>query len=198
MRVSAKGRYALAAMIYEGHKHIVFATLSPAFKDISITCTAPSKTFNLAGFQLSNIFIPNERMRKQFVQEYISLGLSQPGVMGIVACRVAYEGGENWLRELLLYLAGNFSFLSEFLAERIPAVKLVPPEGTYLAWLDFRGLGLDDRLLNEIILHKAGLWLNDGSMFGAGGQGFQRMNIACPRSILQEALKRLENAFTGI
>lgn len=183
--------------IYAGHKHTVFAGISPAFRDISITCTSPSKTFNLAGLQLSNIFIANEKIRQQFKEEYSRCGLSQPGIMGIISCRAAYEGGGDWLRELLSYLAGNLSYLREFLDQRIPEVRLVEPEGTYLAWLDLRRLGLDDRKLDEIILQKAGLWLDDGPMFGVGGGGFQRMNIACPRQILQQAMERLEKAFMG-
>lgn len=123
-------------------------------------------------------------------------GLSQPPVMGIVACKAAYAGGEDWLAGLLGYLADNLSFLRNYLTTYIPGVKLVEPEGTYLVWLDFNGLGLDSKALNELITSRAGLWLDNGPMFGAGGDGFQRVNIACPRVILQEALSRLENALT--
>ena len=184
--------------VYDGHRHLAFAGLNPTYRDITITCTAPSKTFNMAGLQLSNIFIANTRLRERFIQEYARCGFSQPGVMGIVACQAAYEGGEDWLRELLGYLTGNLSFLQDFLISRVPRVKLVKPEGTYLAWLDFRELRLNNRELDDMILHKAGLWLDDGPMFGAGGEGFQRMNIACPRSVLQEALERLERAVLPI
>ncbi len=184
--------------IYEGHRHLVFAKLNPAYRDLTITCTSPSKTFNLAGLQLSNIFIANQRLREQFKQEYARCGLSQPGIMGIVACKAAYEDGDDWLQQLLAYLQGNVSFLQEFLLSRIPQVKLIAPEGTYLAWLDFRNLKLSGRELNEMILHKAKLWLNDGPMFGAGGEGFQRMNIACQRAVLQEALERLQRALSEI
>jgi cystathionine beta-lyase len=181
--------------VYGEHTHKVFAELDPAFRDLTVTCTAPSKTFNLAGLQLSNIFIANDRLWEAFRREYSRCGLSQPGVMGVVACQAAYEGGDDWLRELLDYLAGNLACLRSFLAERVPQVRLTEPEGTYLAWLDFRILGLDDQKLDEMILHAAKLWLDDGLMFGAGGSGFQRLNFACPRSVLQEALERLEKAF---
>lgn len=184
--------------VYDGHEHLVLASLDPAYRDIAVTCTSPSKTFNLAGLQLSNIFIANEQLRRQFIREHERCGLSQPGVMGIVACRAAYEGGEEWLRELRAYLTGNLSFLQEFLRSRVPRVKLANPDGTYLAWLDFRALRLDNRELDDMIVRKARLWLDDGPMFGAGGDGFQRMNIACPRPVLRQALQRLENAFGGI
>lgn len=180
--------------IYERRRHLVFAGLEDTYRDMTITCTAPSKTFNLAGLQLSNIFIANARLRERFAHEYARCGLSQPGIMGIAACQAAYEGGEEWLNALLDYLTGNLSFLREFLNSRIPRVRLVEPEGTYLAWLDCRALRLTSRELDEMILHKAGVWLDDGPMFGMGGDGFQRMNIACPRVVLQEALERLEQA----
>ena len=180
--------------VYDGHRHTVLAGLTPAYRDSVITCTAASKSFNLAGLQLSNIFIANPDIKHRFMQEYARCGLSQPGVMGIVATKAAYEKGEEWLTQLIDYLSGNFSFLTQFIADRLPGIRLVEPEGTYLAWLDFRSLGLNDQQLNEIILDRARLWLNDGPTFGAGGQGFQRMNIACPRPTLRQALEQLERA----
>lgn len=183
-----------ADFIYPGRQHQIFAALSPEIADISILCTAPTKTFNLAGLQISNIFIPNSKLRRKVIKEIERTGYSQPNVMGLLACQAAYEEGEEWLEELLKYLRGNLSLLRGFLAEKLPSVKLIEPEGTYLAWLDFRALGLSDKELDELIVHKAGLWLDAGTMFGRGGEGFQRINIACPRSILQEALSRLEKA----
>lgn len=182
--------------IYKGHRHCVFESLHPAYRDIAITCTAPSKTFNLAGLQLSNIFIPNPRLRGAFISEYAQSGLSQSPVMGIVACRAAYEGGEEWLYELLQYLSGNMALIGAFLQERMPHIKLVGPEGTYLAWLDFTALRLGAKELDERITNRAGLWLNNGATFGAGGAGFMRLNAACPRQVLQEALERLQRAVT--
>lgn len=180
--------------IYEGHRHQVFADISPEFRDITITCTAPSKTFNLAGLTISNIFISNPDIRRKFKDEYARSGLSQLGIMGLAACQAAYEGGEDWLTQLIQYLTGNLSYIRDFLQSRLPRIKLVEPEGTYLVWLDFREMGISDRELDDIIVNKAKLWLDDGPMFGAGGQGFQRINMACPRSILREAMERLEKA----
>lgn len=179
---------------YPGHRHLVFASLKPEFKDITVTCTAPTKTFNLAGLQISNIFIPNHSIRRRFKAEISRSGYSQPNIMGIVACRAAYSGGAGWLEELKKYLLGNLNFLRDFLEQRIPRIKLVEPEGTYLVWLDCSELGLDDEKLEDFIIHEAGLWLDPGTMFGAGGEGFQRINIACPRSILEKALTQLEQA----
>ena len=128
------------------------------------------------------------------MQEYSRSGLSQLGIMGIVACKAAYSGGEDWLEELKAYLSGNLDFLRDFLARKLSKAGLIEPEGTYLIWLDFRRLGLSPKSLDDLIVHKAGLWLDEGLIFGAGGEGFQRVNIACPRSILREALERLESA----
>lgn len=182
--------------IYEGHKHVVFADLSPGYNDITITCTAPSKTFNLASLPLSNIFIANSAMRERFTRAYERLGLGHVGVMGIAACQAVYESGDEWLEQLLVYLAGNMTFMAEFLQAKLPKVKMIKPEGTYLAWLDFRALGLDPDVLDALILDKARLWLNRGEIFGAGGAGFQRLNAACPRSVLRQAMERLADALS--
>lgn len=178
--------------IYHGHHHHVFAGLDPRFADIAVTCTSPSKTFNLAGLLHANIFIQNKTLRDKFTREYASCGLSQPGIMGLSACKAAYEDGTQWLEELLTYLAGNMSLIREFLQTRVPKIKLVEPEGTYLAWLDCTELGCSSHELDELVTHKAKLWLDGGTMFGIGGNGFQRINAACPRSVLRTALERLE------
>ena len=182
-------------IIFPPHKHRVFASLDERFSSITVTCTSPSKTFNLAGLQHANIFIPSEQLRALFTKEYESCGLSQPGIMGLVSCEAAYTGGAQWLDALIDYLACNMSLINEFLRNNIPKIKLVKPEGTYLAWLDFSELGLSDNELNNAITHKAKLWLNNGPTFGKGGNGFQRLNAACPRSLLQNALERLKNIF---
>jgi cystathionine beta-lyase len=178
--------------IFPGHKHIVFASLGDDFADITVTCTSPSKTFNLAGLLHANIFISNKILRGKFKEEYSHFGLSQPGVMGIIACKAAYEGGAEWLEQLLDYLTGNMLFLKTYLSDHIPKIKLVEPEGTYLAWLDCSGLGLTAQKLDETLTHKAQLWLSAGYTFGKGGSGFERMNVACPRSVLHNALERLK------
>jgi cystathionine beta-lyase len=179
--------------IFSGHKHLVFTALDPRFADITVTCTSPSKTFNLAGLSHANIFISNEALHGKFKQEYVRCGLSQPGVMGLVACKAAYEGGEDWLDQLIVYLSGNMSLIKEFLQTHIPKIKLVEPEGTYLAWLDCQDLGLSAQELDKLITEKCKLWLSNGRSFGKGGEGFFRMNAACPRSVLSEALQRLKN-----
>lgn len=187
-----------ADFAFSGNRHLVFASLRPEFAEITITCTAPSKTFNLAGLQISNIFVQNAGLRRGFRAEMNRAGYSQANVMGLIACRAAYEGGAEWLDELKEYLVGNQNYVRQFLKERIPAIRMVESQGTYLVWLDCTGLGLDDDTLNKLILEKAGLWLDHGSMFGEEGEGFQRINIACPRSVLQKALEQLEKAIKEI
>lgn len=184
-----------ADFVYPGYRHHVFETIRPEFADMTITCTAPTKTFNLAGLQISNVFISNTELRKKFKQELEKTGYSQPNIMGLVACKAAYRYGAQWLEDLNSYLVSNLALVRDFLAQELPSVRLVEPEGTYLLWLDFRALNLPDKELNDLIVQKAGLWLNAGPMFGAGGEGFQRINIGCPAATLQKALERLKKAF---
>ncbi|MGN1146265.1 MAG: MalY/PatB family protein [Acetatifactor sp.] len=181
--------------VYPGYEHTVFATIDDRLKDVTITCTSPSKTFNLAGLQVSNIFIANEALRKQFCKEIARTGYSQLNTLGLVACECAYRGGGEWLAELKQYLKGNLEYVREYLKEKLPKVHIVEPEGTYLLWLDFRELGLSGRELENLIVNQAGLWLDAGDIFGACGEGFERVNIACPRAILKEALDRLAGVF---
>ena len=183
-----------ADFTYPGHRHIVFASLGPEFAQNSMICTAPTKTFNLAGLQISNIFIPNQEVRRKIRREIGRAGYSQANVMGLIACRAAYEEGAQWLDALKEYLTENLSFVRGFLRERLPEIRLTEPEGTYLIWLDCSALGLSDRELDRLMTEKAKLWLDAGPVFGQGGSGFQRINIACPRSILEEAFRRLEAA----
>lgn len=186
-----------ADFVYKGYHQHVFAGLKPEYGDITVTCTAPSKTFNLAGLQISNVFAENETLRRALREEIWRTGYSQVGIMGIVACRAAYAEGEPWLEQLLRYLEGNLAFLRGFLKERLPELVLVEPQGTYLAWIDCSALLLGERELDDFMVNEAGLWLDDGPMFGAGGSGFQRLNIACPRALLEDALLRLERAVAG-
>ena len=186
-----------ADFVFPGYKHIVFSALKPEFEKITVTCTAPSKTFNLAGLLVSNIFIPNESLRGAFRQALGRVGYHQTNVMGLIACRAAYEGGRPWLEALKSYLTENLAYVRDYIQEKLPEIRLVEPEGTYLAWLDFKSLGLTVEALEELMVKKAGLWLDGGTMFGAGGAGFQRINIACPRSILSEAMERLYKAMRG-
>ena len=179
--------------VYPGNQHYVFASIEPEFEKISVICTAPSKTFNLAGLQVSNIFIADEGLRKKFIRAVDQAGYSQVNLMGLVACQAAYEEGAEWLLQLKEYLLGNLSFVREYLKENLPEVKLIEPEGTYLIWLDFEALGLERKEL-EALIDKAGLWLDAGAIFGKTGIGFERINIACPRRTLEQAFVQLKKA----
>ena len=180
--------------VWQGFRHRVFASLSPAYQEITITCTAPSKTFNLAGLQAANVMIADPQLREKFRQESWSSGYSELNAMGLAACQAAYEEGGEWLEELKEYIWGNYLFLKEYLEAKMPQITPGVLEGTYLAWLDFRNLGLGEEKLVEMIVNRARVWFNGGTVFGPEGEGFQRVNIACPRPVLAEALKRLEQA----
>ncbi len=179
-------------------KHQVFADLKEEYRDISITCTAPSKTFNIAGLQVSNIFIPNTRLRHQLKRQLDASGYSQLNAVGIVACDAAYRYGREWYNGVCSYIKENIEYVGRYLEENIPGAKLLRPEGTYLLWLDFRELHLSDAALEDLIIKKAGLWLDSGAIFGDAGKGFQRINAACPRKILEKALHKLEEAVLSL
>ncbi|MDF2514016.1 MAG: aminotransferase [Herbinix sp.] len=183
--------------IYPGYHHTVFSNINEAFAQNTVTCTAPSKTFNLAGLQVSNIFIQNSELRKKFIDELDRSGYSQLNTLGLIACKAAYQYGETWLTELRAYLYENLSFVREYLKENLPEVKLVEPQGTYLIWLDFSALNLSHRDMKDLIVNKAKLWLDAGQMFGKSGYGFERINIACPRAILKQALDQLVQAINS-
>lgn len=179
-------------------KHQVLVNLKKEYEEITITCTAPSKTFNIAGLQVSNIFIPDNQLRHRFKRQIAASGYSQLNAAGLVACEAAYRYGEEWYSGVKAYIRENISFTKKFLEERIPKVKMLEPEGTYLVWVDFRALGLSNRELEDLIIHKAGLWLDSGAIFGAAGEGFQRINVACPRVTLQTALEKIETAVNNL
>ena len=184
---------------YEGHPHTVFADISKEMEEQCVICTAPSKTFNLAGLQTSNIFIPNAELREKVKEAIIcGTGYAEINILGLVACKAAYEKGDRWLGELKEYLRENLDYVRDFLATRIPQIHLVEPEGTYLIWLDCSALGLTDAELEDFIVNKAKLWLDGGNMFGEHCGQFERVNMTCPRSVLQKALEQLEAAVTGI
>lgn len=176
--------------VFQG-KHHVLPSISKDFEKIVILCNSPSKTFNLAGLQISNIFIPDEENRRLFKNRLNACGYSQPNVMGVIACDAAYRYGEEWYQHLLKYLKENIEFTQRFIRENLPKVQMTDLEGTYLVWLDFRAYGFTDQELNDRIIHKGGLWLDSGEIFGQVGSGFQRINVACPRSVLKEALEKL-------
>jgi cystathionine beta-lyase len=179
---------------YYGKKHTVFGSLKPEFRESSIICTAPTKTFNLAGLQVSNIFIANKKLRDDYLAEISRSASGHVGRMGLIACQAAYAHGAEWLDALKKYLEGNIEFVRSFLSARLPKIKHIEPQGTYLLWLDFRQLNMSEEEREEFLIQKAGIWLSKGTIFGREGTGFERMNIASPRLILKKALLQLERA----
>ncbi|MCR4727668.1 MAG: pyridoxal phosphate-dependent aminotransferase [Lachnospiraceae bacterium] len=175
--------------------HSVFEELKEDFREFTVTATSPSKTFNLAGLQQANIFISNRTTRKRFKAELEATGFDEPNVFGIAAARAAYESGDEWYEGAKSYIEKNIEFADRFTAEKLPGVKKIKTEGTYLIWLDFNGICPDPKKLDDIIVNKAKLWLDSGRIFGKAGEGFQRINAACPRSVLNEALERIRHSF---
>jgi cystathionine beta-lyase len=186
-------------LIRKGFKHTPFASLATDFLNQSITLSAPSKTFNLAGLHTSNVIIADPQKRREFEVQLLSNGISGPNAFGAVALEAAYRHGEEWLEQLRDYLEENLAFLKGFSKERIPEVRVIEPEGTYLVWLDFRKLGLGKDGLERLMQKEARVALDEGYIFGeAEGAGFERINIACPRAILQEGLERIESAVRSL
>lgn len=178
--------------------HTVFPVACPDLAEQTIVCTAPSKTFNLAGLQVSNIWISNKEMRQRILKEIERSGYSQLNSLGLVAAQAAYENGEEWFIQCREYLRGNLDYLRIFLKERLPEIKLVEPEGTYFAWLDCSTFEPDRKKLHDFIVNRAKLWLTPGYVFGEASGSFQRMVLACTRKTLREALERLEKAVKEI
>ena len=187
-----------ADLVFAPHRHTPFASISEEFAHSCIVCTSPSKTFNLAGLLVSDIIIPDEKIRKAF-QEKMAPYYLWPGNFGAAAQIAAYTQGEQWLDALLGFLEGNAGYIEAFTAEHMPAVRYRRPEGTYLAWLDFRALGMKDDELWRFMLHEAKVATDNGVMFGTNGEGrgFQRLNFACPRPQLQSAMERICTALNG-
>jgi cystathionine beta-lyase len=181
-------------LTFQGHPFTPFAGISGEFAQRSIICTAPSKTFNLAGLHVSNIVVADGDLRCRFEKTLRAHGLFGIGAFGVVAAQAAYECGEEWLDQVLDYIAGNRALLEEYVARHIPEITVIPPEGTYLVWLDCRKLGLDKLELKRLMLDEARVYLDEGFIFGPEGKGFERINIACPRALLVEALERIEAA----
>ena len=181
-------------LIYKDYHHIPFASLSPELANQSIVCTAPSKTFNLAGLQTSNLIIPNVAFREAFKKSLSLTGVHNPNVFGITALEAAYRHGWDWLAQLMNYIKGNSDFLISFLDQELAQIQAIQPEGTYLIWLDFRSLGMEPKSLQEFLVHKAGVGLNAGYQFGPGGEGFARLNLGCSHSVVEEGLQRIKVA----
>jgi len=184
-------------ILYKGYKHTPFAAISEEFEQNSVICMAPSKTFNLAGLHASTIIIPNKKLRDSFNDQMLGI-VPGPNVFGLAAMEAAFLYGGEWLTQLLDYLEGNLKFTLEYFSKKIPRIKVIKPQGTYLVWLDCRNLGLDNLALKSFMGEKARVGFDDGFLFGAAGSGFERMNIACPRSLLYEALARIEQAVNSL
>lgn len=179
---------------WEGHEHINFIKACPELAEQSIICTAASKTFNVAGLQVSNIWIPSKEIRQAYEKEMAAAGVTLVNQLGIVATMAAYKDGDEWSRECKEYIKGNLDYVRSFLEENIPEVKLVEPEGTYFAWLDFTALGFNGDELVDFIVNKAKLWLDAGRIFGDIANQFQRIVLACPRQTIVKAMAQLKDA----
>ena len=180
--------------VYENHRHTVFGAINGEFLNNSLICTSPSKTFNLAGLQIANTFIADKNLRRKFKKEIIKTGYSQHNTMGLVSCQAAYENGGEWVDGLIKYLAENYKYAKDFLSVNLPEIKAAELEGTYLLWLDLNAYGFSETELDGIITEKAGIWVDNGDIFGDEGRGFIRINIACPLETLKTALYKLSDA----
>lgn len=181
-------------LVMPGHRHTPIAALSEASAANTVTLVSATKTFNIAGLGGSLAIIAEEDRRRAFEAEQHALFSGAPNALAVTASEAAWRRGEPWLEELLAYIQGNYRLLQEFLAENLPNVRTFSLEGTYLAFLDMRGLGLTDSLLKDMLLSDARVWLEEGRKFGREGQRMQRLNLACPRSVLAEALERMARA----
>jgi cystathionine beta-lyase len=183
--------------VYPGRRHTVFSSLPEPFAQDAVICTSPTKSFNIAGLQVANIIIPNRDIKAKLRRELAKTGYSQLSPVGLAAGQSAYEYGAPWLDAARVYIGENLHFARAFLARQLPKIKLIEPDGTYLLWLDLRDCGIPPLKLERFITEKAGLWLDDGGLFGPEGLGFQRINLACPRETLKQALTRLHRAFAA-
>lgn len=184
-----------ADLILPGFKHTPLASLSDELAEITVTCMAPSKTFNVAGFFTSQLIIKNEKLRERFAEVMEGMHLTFANLFGIVASEAGYSKGDEWVDEMMKYVQGNYDLLQNFLEKELPKLKLIKPEATYLAWIDFNELGLTDEEIKNKLIDEAGLGLNQGVIFGENGSGFMRMNLATPRSNVENALERLKITF---
>lgn len=182
----------------QNKRHIPFASLSEDFAQNSITCTAPSKTFNLPGLQSANVFIPNQRLREELLRQYDRNMFPLVNTLGMVAAEAAYAHCEAWVEEMLDYVRGNHAHFRESINRVTSKVNVLPADSLYLAWMDFRGLGLDADALNKFMLTKAHVWLDKGQKFGTEGQGYMRANLGCPRSRVDEAVRRIASAIAEV
>jgi len=185
-------------IVFPGHVYTPMASISKAIAQNTITFLAPSKTFNIAGLSTSIGIIPNRKLRQLFDEMIERIHLWHGNIFGNVALEAAYNYGEEWLDELLDYLIGNIQLIDDYINTRIPGIRLIKPEGTYLAWLDCRELPVENGRINRFMVEKAGVGMNEGSTFGENGKGFQRLNFGCPRKTLKTALEKIEQAVSEI
>jgi len=182
-------------LILPGFKHTPTASLSEEIAANTITCIAPSKTFNLAGLATSSVIISDKELRKKFANALERIHITNGNIFGTVASMAGYNHGDVWLDELMQYIRDNFEFLKEAIDENFETLDITPLEATYLAWIDFRKTGLKDKEIKDKLIREAGLGLSHGPLFGSGGEGFQRMNLAAPLSVIEEAVERLGKVF---
>ncbi len=183
-------------LIFKGHTHVPFASLSEKIAQNCMVSMAPSKTFNVAGFSSSIVIIPNKSKFVRYERAISVAHLYMGNIFGSVAMEAAYTHGDEWLDQMLAYLSENYKLLENFFETKLPKVKVMKPESTYLIWLDFSKYGMKNTELMKFTIENAKVGLNDGGRFGTGGDGWLRINIGCPRSVLMEALERLEKAFS--
>jgi cystathionine beta-lyase len=182
-------------LVMPGFRHVPIASISVESAANSVTLVAGTKTFNLAGLGGSLSIVPDKDLRAKFETVQHAVVSAAPNALALAASEAAWRHGEQWLEEVLAYIKGNYEYLKLSLAQRLPSIRVFPLEGTYLAFLDMSSLGLTDAALKERLLKDARVWLDEGAKFGRGGEGMQRLNLACPRSVLADALGRLETAF---
>lgn len=185
-------------IILKNHKHTPFASISKEFRENTITCMAPTKTFNLAGLQSSFLVISNPYYYEVMDKAFSILDIKRNNAFSLVATEAAYNYGEDWLYELIKYIEDNVDFAIDYIKNHIPQLKVKKPEGTYLLWVDFSNLNVDKKDLKNALINKGRIALSDGSSFGIGGDGYYRINLACPRSMVLEGLKRIEFAIKSL
>ena len=185
-------------IILKNHKHIPFASISKEFCKNTITCMAPTKTFNLAGLQSSFLVMSNPYYYEVMDRAFSTLDIKRNNAFSLVATEAAYNYGEDWLDELIKYIEDNVDFAIEYIKTHMPKLKVKKPEGTYLLWVDFNSLNVDEKDLKDALINKGKVALNSGSSFGIGGDGYYRINLACPRAMVLEALKRIEFAINSL
>ena len=185
-------------LIQPGYKHIVYASLGKEFADNCVICTSLSKTFNLAGLQASTVVFPNAHKKEVFDKFWMNMDIHRNNAFSLTAMEAAFNQGEEWLDQLLPYLSANFDYVVDYCEKRIPKIKTYAPDATYLMWLDCRELGMSNEALHDFMIRKAKLGLNDGCSFGRSLNGYMRLNAACPRSVLERAMKQLEAAVKAL